>query len=96
MMDVFDLSDEELDIRVGEVRQKLLETLLDHGQNELIMITAVADLLGVLIVMLTLDTPSARPVMMNGFVTHLGNAIERYGKIDPYESMDPYEFMTRH
>ena len=81
-MDMFDLTDEELDIRVGEVRQKLLEILLDHGQNELIMITAVADLLGLLIVMVTLDNPSGRPVMMNGFVTHLGNSIERYGKID--------------
>ena len=95
-MDVFNLTDEELENRVDEVRQKLLETLFCYGQNEFIMMTAVADLLGLLIVMVTLDSPSGRPVIMKGFVTHLGNAIERYGKIDPYESMDPYEFMTRH
>ena len=87
MMDVFNLTDEELENRVDEVRQKLLETLLHHGQNEFIMMTSLADTLGLLIVMGTLDNPSARPALTRGFVTHLGNATDRWGKIDLNESM---------
>ena len=96
MIDVFGLTDEELENRVAEVRQKLLETLLQHGQHELIMMTSLADTLGLLIVQGTLDNPSVRPALMKGFLTHIGNATDRWGKIDPNESMDPNEFMTRH
>ena len=79
MMDVFDLTDEEMDQRVGEVRESLLRTLVCRGQDDLVAMTGLADLLALLVAIKTMDNVSARPVILEHFITGLRGSVERHG-----------------
>ncbi len=63
-MGTLDLTDEEMDQRVGEVRESLLRTLRQETQDDLVAMTALADLLGLLVAIKTMDNVSARPVIL--------------------------------
>ena len=82
MTDVFDLDDREIDSQIREVRETLVHTLVCQGRDSLVEMMALADLLGLMIAIKTMDRKASRPVILEGFITALENAVERHGTVE--------------